>query len=276
MGMEDGLMSCKLFNWLHSSYIIKFVEAYRNQKLISIISVDFHWEMGSFQFDKDAVLPLLLSRKVGVSHNFSATLFFFLTKVAQTKLIIPYTNCPFKKNLDAVLLSLSSNNQFDSGFYNASSGENPDRATAMALCRGNVPFEKCRSCVNDSAHRILQECATQNEAVGWYHHSQIRYSNNFIYGVRDSSVMWAYMNFQKSPDPIGFSQTLRSLLVGLRNASASGTSTRISAAGELAVSSPSVDTIYAVIDCFPDLSSLDCNGCLSQLQSYIPLVVMLA
>ncbi|TYK13069.1 cysteine-rich receptor-like protein kinase 10 [Cucumis melo var. makuwa] len=101
-----------------------------------------------------------------------------------------------------------------------------------------VPFEKCRSCVNDSAHRILQECATQNEAVGC--------------------------------------QTLRSLLVGLRNASASGTSTRISAAGELAVSSPSVDTIYAVIDCFPDLSSLDCNGCLSQLQSYIPLVVMLA
>lgn len=180
------------------------------------------------------------------------------------------TNSPFKKNLDAVLFSLSSNNHFDSGFYNASSGENPDRATAMALCRGNVAFEKCRSCVNDSAHRIIQECPNQKEAVGWYQDCQIRYSNNSIFGVRDSSVMRAYMNLQKSPDPIGFSQTLRSLLDGLRNEAASGTSTRKSAAGQLAVPSPSVDTIYALVDCFPDLSSLDCNGCLSQLQSYIP------
>lgn len=182
-----------------------------------------------------------------------------------------YTNnSPFKKNLDTVLLSISSNNQVNSAFYNASSGKNPDRATAMVLCSGIVSLEDCRRCVNDSVHRIIQDCPNQKEAVGWYSNCQIRYSNNSIYGVRDSSVMRSFMNLQKALDAAGFIQTLRSLLDRLRNEAVSGNSIRKSAVGQLAVPSPSLDTIYAVVDCFPDLSSLDCNGCLSQLQSYIP------
>ncbi|CAK9320749.1 unnamed protein product [Citrullus colocynthis] len=42
-----------------------------------------------------------------------------------------YTNSsPFKKNLDAVLNSISTNSQTDKGFY-ATAGEEPNRATAL-------------------------------------------------------------------------------------------------------------------------------------------------
>lgn len=226
--------------------------------LSTTISIDFHTEMGTFSLGTLFFLSFVLAQLMFPTISQPA----FFDKGNYT------TNSPFKKYLDTLLLSISSNNQVDSRFYNASSGENPDRATVMALCRGNVPLEKCRSCVNDSAHRIMQDCPTQKEAVGWYPDCQIRYSNNSIYGVRDSSVMRAYMNVQSS-DPIGFSQTLRSLLDRLRDEAASGISIKKSAAGKLAVPSPSLDTI-PLVDCFPDLSSLDCNGCLSQLQTYIP------
>lgn len=187
-----------------------------------------------------------------------------------------YTNnSPFKKNLDNVLASLSSNSNTDSrrvdyGFYNATAGEDPDTANAKVLCRKGVPLEQCRSCVNDSVRRITQNCPTQKEGAGWYHHCQILYSNNSVHDETDFSVNQVYSNTGAAPDANGFNEERRELLDRLREEAASGTSIWKSAGGDVKLKSPNTYTIYGLVDCFPDMSYFDCDVCLNRLQSNLP------
>lgn len=188
-----------------------------------------------------------------------------------------YTNSsPFKKNLDAVLNSISTNSQTDKGFY-ATAGEEPNRATAMVLCRGPVPLENCRVCVKNSTQRISQTCPNQKEAAGWYPDCQIIYSNKSIQGVVDNSTpTFMFYNTIKAPDPSVFNQVLRSLLEEMRvQLAETGTPTLKSANGvkEVPNNGPSpsdITHIYGLFDCFSDLSLSDCDRCLTLLQSYLP------
>uniref|UniRef100_A0A0A0KHX4 Gnk2-homologous domain-containing protein n=1 Tax=Cucumis sativus TaxID=3659 RepID=A0A0A0KHX4_CUCSA len=180
-------------------------------------------------------------------------------------------NTTFKKNLDTVLLSISSKTSYiDYGYYNGTSGQDPDRATALALCRGGVELEQCRRCVYNSTLRITQDCPNQKEAEGLYQDCQIRYSNNSIYGVKDNSVQLFLFNLVKVEDWVGFNEALRSLFDRLKMEASSGSSIQKSAWGGEKVRSPSMDTVYGLVDCFPDLSYLDCFDCLNQLQASLP------
>ncbi|XP_050944334.1 uncharacterized protein LOC103485320 [Cucumis melo] len=183
-----------------------------------------------------------------------------------------YTNnTTFKKNLDTVLLSISSKTSYiDYGYYNETAGQEPDRATALALCRGGVELEQCRRCVYNSTLRITQDCPNQKEAEGLYQDCQIRYSNNSIYGVKDNTVQLFLVNGGRVEDWVGFNMALRSLFDRLKMEASSGSSIQKSAWGGEKVRSPSMDTIYGLVDCFPDLSYLDCFDCLNQLQASLP------
>ncbi|CAK9320955.1 unnamed protein product [Citrullus colocynthis] len=92
-----------------------------------------------------------------------------------------YTNnSPFKKNLDNVLASISSNSNTDSrpvdyGFYNATAGEDPNTANAKIL-----------------------------------------YSNNSVHDETDLSVTQIYYNTGAALDKNSFNEELRELLDRLR------------------------------------------------------------
>ncbi|XP_004134966.3 cysteine-rich receptor-like protein kinase 10 [Cucumis sativus] len=184
-----------------------------------------------------------------------------------------YTNnSPFEKNLDHVLASISSNSitdtrQVDYGFYNATSGEDPDTANAKVLCRKGCPLEQCRTCANNSVHRIRQNCPNQKEGAGWYGDCQILYSNNSVHDETDLSAFQILYNTRVAPDQNGFNEELRDLLDGLRVEAASGTSIRKSASGDVKLQNPNTYTIYGLVDCFPDMSFFSCDVCLSRLQS---------
>ncbi|XP_022142245.1 cysteine-rich repeat secretory protein 38-like [Momordica charantia] len=186
-------------------------------------------------------------------------------------------NSPFKKNLHNALASISSRSSTrtqvsDYGFYKASSGEEPDRANVKALCRGGVSLELCRICVRNSVRRILQTCPSQKEGAGWYGDCQIVYSNNSIDGeISVAGATQTLFSTNRAPDARGFNEALRELLDGLREKAASGSCIRKSASGDVKLQAPNTTyTIYGLADCFPDMSSLDCDVCLSRLQSKIP------
>ncbi|XP_022142208.1 cysteine-rich receptor-like protein kinase 10 [Momordica charantia] len=188
-----------------------------------------------------------------------------------------YTNnSPFKRNLDNALASVSSKSNTnpqgtDYGFYNASSGEDPDRANVKVLCRGGAPLEQCRICVNNSVRRILQNCPAQKEGTGWYHDCQILYSNNSINGeISIAGAGQTYYNVNTAPDAKGFNEARRELLDGLREKAARGSSIRKSAGGDVKLQAPNTYTIYGLVDCFPDMPFFDCDVCLSRLQSSLP------
>ncbi|XP_059439326.1 cysteine-rich receptor-like protein kinase 44 isoform X2 [Corylus avellana] len=178
------------------------------------------------------------------------------------------SNSTYRANLNSLLASMSSNTEIDYGFYKFSAGEFPNKVNAIALCRGDISTEECRSCVNASSHDLLQYCPNQKEAIIWYSTCMVRYSNKLIFGVMEDNPLLAYYNVQNVSDVEGFNQVLRPLLDRLRNHAASGNSTRKFAAASAAA--PDFQTIFALLMCTPDLDELECNSCLRRAIEYIP------
>ncbi|XP_052180886.1 cysteine-rich repeat secretory protein 38-like isoform X5 [Diospyros lotus] len=167
----------------------------------------------------------------------------------------------FQKNLDILLPSLSSNID-KHGFYSFSNRG----AYAMALCRGDVPLETCRSCIDDSTMKLTQVCSNHKEAFGWYDYCMLRYSDKSMDGILISMpedrifYMWNVSDRSSVADH-KFNQTLASLLDSLRGKTASG-GDRLKFATGIAVVPDFGWSIYGLMQCTPDLSEQDCVDCL--------------
>ncbi|KAJ6377323.1 hypothetical protein OIU76_026319 [Salix suchowensis] len=177
------------------------------------------------------------------------------------------TDSNFHRNLNSVLSSIASATQIDYGFYNLSAGEVPDRVNAFALCRGDVAVDVCRSCVNNSTRKILEVCPNQMDVYGYYELCMIRYSNRSMLGVVDYRRNFYLPDRQKVLDVTLFNQALQTLFARLRARAASGNSFKKFASGN---QSAGVETIYATVQCTPDLSEGQCSGCVLQLLRRIP------
>lgn len=170
----------------------------------------------------------------------------------------------YKENLSALLLSLSSNNQTDYGFYNSSLGSGTNKVNAIAMCRGDVAAEKdCRSCYNDASLILLQNCSNHHQAVIWALRCTVRYSNMSIFGIEEDEPTM----FVPSPHSIAnfeaFKLVLDPLLKNLSEKAASGDSMKKFAAGHELVPGTN-QTIYATVQCSPDLDTQECSGCLEE------------
>ena len=94
-----------------------------------------------------------------------------------------------------------------------------------------------------------------------------RYSFRFIFGIMEAEPLVAYYNSQNVSNVEAFNNVLRPLLDNLRNRVASGNSTHKFALES--VPGSNFQTIYALLQCTPDLSELDCTNCLAQIQGYL-------
>ncbi|XP_062087454.1 cysteine-rich receptor-like protein kinase 44 [Humulus lupulus] len=180
-------------------------------------------------------------------------------------------NSTYHENLNHLLTTLpSSQNDNGYGFYNLSYGKGSDQVYAIGLCRGDAKPDVCRSCLNDSAHLLTDICPNQKEAVGWYDNCMLRYSNGSMLGTPVTSSLFYMSNSQNvsSSNVKVFFEDLRTLLDGLKNRAASGGSLRKYATGN--ASGPEFITIYALTQCTPDLSELQCINCLDAVYGIIP------
>ncbi|KAM3701611.1 hypothetical protein ACB098_05G185700 [Castanea mollissima] len=178
------------------------------------------------------------------------------------------SNSTYRANLNTLLSSMHSNTEIDYGFYNFSAGESPNKVNAIVLCRGDVSTDVCRACINESSSTLLKSCPNQKEAIIWAEKCVLRYSHRSIFNMLDTDPLLGYYNVGDVPDVEAFNKVLRPLLNSLRNRTASGNSTHKFALQSAPV--PNFETIYALLECTPDLSRLDCNNCLSQVQVFIP------
>nr|GMC78711.1 putative receptor-like protein kinase At4g00960 [Ipomoea batatas] len=169
-------------------------------------------------------------------------------------------NSTFQKNLNTILSSLSENVD-EYGFYNASIGQDSDRVSAVVLCRGDVELNLCRGCVKDAARKIVQHCPDRKVAYGWYVKCLIYFSNETIIGSMSSDTLSLPCNNQNATQPAKFNQDLRSMLDRLLSQATQGGPFLKFAAGN--TSAPDLNTIYALVQCTPDLSAQGCSDCLT-------------
>nr|POE60713.1 cysteine-rich receptor-like protein kinase 29 [Quercus suber] len=176
------------------------------------------------------------------------------------------SNSTYRANLDGLLTSIINNTKIDYGFYNFSAGESPDKVYAIALCAGDASPSECRSCINESRYELLQACPNQKEAIrwAWLPKCFIRYSYKSIFNILATDPKQASYNVADAPDVEAFNNVLGPFLDSLRKLAAKGNSTRKFALQS--VSAPNRLTIYSFMQCTPDLSELDCNTCLKDVQ----------
>ncbi|KAK1422679.1 hypothetical protein QVD17_17965 [Tagetes erecta] len=170
------------------------------------------------------------------------------------------TNDSFETNLEGALARLPNTNS-GYGFFNSSFGQNPDTAYAIALCRGDTDLGSCQSCVNNSIVKIRETCPNQMEASGYYDNCMIYYSNyNTLGDYNMNTFVLEYMVINATNAAGLFGDVLRLLLGNLTFEAASGGELKY-ASGTFPRSKGSV--IYGVVQCTPDLSDVQCSGCLN-------------
>eukprot|EP00253_Pinus_taeda_P004729 PITA_04729 len=179
----------------------------------------------------------------------------------------PTTNCnsinyragsPFESNLKRVLDSLGqAANQ--SGFNISVSGG----VYGLFQCRADLTVHQCDACWQWATTTIRQQCGNTIGASTWPFHCFLRYENYNFIGKVDTGLGW---NFQEGFGgdtgvflPGDFQVTAKNLLNSLSGKAAA--ETKRSAFGASLDSFS--QTIYGLVQCTRDLSTGDCNACLS-------------
>lgn len=179
------------------------------------------------------------------------------------------TNSTYQVNINRLLSSLPSDTNNNYGFYNSSYGQNSDQVNAIGLCRGDINPDACRNCLNYSSNSITELCPNQKEAIEWYDECMLRYSHRSIFGVVETSPSRLLVNAQNITSNVdGFNEELMNLFDKLRSKAAGGDSLRKYAAGSAGFA-PNFLTIYALVQCTPDLSKIECENCLGDAFSAI-------
>ncbi|KAK2980467.1 hypothetical protein RJ640_015990 [Escallonia rubra] len=170
------------------------------------------------------------------------------------------TDSTYETNLKALLSSIPTSSDLNSdGFFNASIGRNPDQVYAIGLCRGDLAVASCRSCLNDSIQALTQACPNQKEAGRWHDNCMLRFSNRNILGSMDDSYVYVGRGINNATNETQLNVVLGNLLTPLRNGAAAGGVRKYAAD---VADYTSLFKIYAVEQCTPDISVMDCGRCL--------------
>ncbi|CAL5344691.1 unnamed protein product [Camellia sinensis] len=220
------------------------------------------------------------------SSNISASLLFFCilicflslrTKATPTffDLMCPNTttytpNSTYQSNLDTLFSSLSSNSTTTTnGFSNSTAGLSPpDIAYGLFLCRGDVSTDVCQDCVSTATKEVVKKCPNSKDVIIWYDVCMLRYSNQSIFSIADESVIFISDNTQKVTDPNRFDDVLGIIMHDIATRASNGVSGKKFATSE--ANFTSLQKVYGLAQCTPDLNAMECNKCLWECISNFP------
>ncbi|KAL2324339.1 hypothetical protein Fmac_023397 [Flemingia macrophylla] len=171
-------------------------------------------------------------------------------------------NTTYATNLRLLLSSLVSNVTLHGGFYltNISLG-NPGEVKGLFLCRGDVTPAVCQDCVAAAAENITHRCTNQTEAIIWYDECLLRYTNLTYFNHIVPSITLENVQSVPDSDASRFNDLLGSTLNGVVQEAVNSLSGNMFATKEANFTSSI--KLYTLAQCTPDLSSFDCNMCLT-------------
>ncbi|XWS12788.1 hypothetical protein CRYUN_Cryun37aG0120400 [Craigia yunnanensis] len=172
------------------------------------------------------------------------------------------TNSTYGKNRDLILASLPANVSAKGGFFNATIGQDSNKVYALGLCRGDSSPDACYNCLNSSIHDLIAKCPNQKEAISWAGDPcLVRYANRSFFGILELEFTEAGYNVNDIKSNLTqFDPVWESLMDSVVRNASMGSSSLKYATGE--ANFTAFQTIYALMQCTPDLSQKDCDSCL--------------
>ncbi|KAL3828949.1 hypothetical protein ACJIZ3_017751 [Penstemon smallii] len=162
------------------------------------------------------------------------------------------------RNINYLLTELVSNT-IQNGFISTSYGTGSDQIYGLAQCRGDVSKNDCSICIKDAAESARKLCPNQVEVKIWYDYCFLRYDTLKFFGQVDTSGLYLY-NVQNVTDADVFNKKLGSLIDQIDSEAIKSANEGLGK-GKSKISE--FLTLYALVQCTRDLSSLSCAQCLA-------------
>ncbi|PRQ49401.1 putative Gnk2-like domain-containing protein [Rosa chinensis] len=177
----------------------------------------------------------------------------------------------FQPHRDQLLRTLVSNATRDNGFYYASAGGQISNETVngLFLCRGDLSKDACSDCLFAVASDVVKRCPIEKKAIIWYDYCMIRYSNYSFFSIDEDSPFhfkwnWNEENVRQEGDAFEASfnyvvgNTMKLLVQQVASA------TKKFATKESYTKILFGQPFYSLGQCTQDLSTADCNSCLTR------------
>ncbi|CAN8308233.1 unnamed protein product [Cochlearia groenlandica] len=175
-------------------------------------------------------------------------------------------NSTYDTNRRLVLSTLASNVSSRDGYYNVSAGEGPGRIFALGLCLPGTDPEVCSECIQLASNGLLQNCPNQTDSWHWRADKTlcfVRYSNSSFFESLGLEPTQAE-TYTLRGDGAEYNRTWVALMTRMISSASALTSGSLSGRHYARNIAPiSVfQTIYALMQCIPGVSSVDCEACL--------------
>ncbi|KAJ7948193.1 Cysteine-rich repeat secretory protein [Quillaja saponaria] len=175
-------------------------------------------------------------------------------------------NSPYDTNLNE-LFDLLSTKVPPTGFgFDTITGKCQNQVSGLALCRGDVSSENCKSCINDASKELRKRCPNKKDAIIWYDYCFLKYSNEYFFGEIDTKNKFFLLNGNKVDNSKTFNPKVNELLSSL--AKKATATPKLYATGDLKLEGS--ETLYGLAQCTRDLSGPDCKKCLDVAISEVP------
>ncbi|KAF8079950.1 hypothetical protein N665_0989s0017 [Sinapis alba] len=168
-------------------------------------------------------------------------------------------NSPYNTNLETVFSTLR-NASYSTLFQNATSGQDPNKVYGLFLCRGDMTREVCHNCVAYAVNQMLARCPDGNEAVIYYEECILRYSHKNIFSIvtlYGGHLMMNRYNISSNQE-----NRFRGQVSSMLNRAASEAANNSRKFYTMKANFTTVQTLYVLAQCTPDLTRRDCLTCL--------------
>lgn len=180
-------------------------------------------------------------------------------------------NSTFDTNRRFILTSLPSNVTSHYGFFNGSIGQSPNIVYAVGMCLPGTEEEICQNCLLLASNSLLETCLKEKQGLIWVSNRTIcmvRYSDTSFVGSLELEphIEYLSLNGYKTKETefvrVWNGLTQRMLQEASSSTDATWSGAKYYAADVAAL--PDSQTLYALMQCTPDLSPAQCNLCLTE------------
>ncbi|GFP91410.1 cysteine-rich repeat secretory protein 38 [Phtheirospermum japonicum] len=166
----------------------------------------------------------------------------------------------YQQSLLYLVDNLCANAPKKAGFWNASWAEVPsERAYGLALCRGDVSPEDCKTCLTKATITVAKTyCPHSRGAIIWRDYCMLKYSDLDFLGKMNSIT--GYIAIMGNVSDSNFREAALGLMGNLSQ-TAIGAPHKFFANGTTALENRA--TLYSMVQCTRDISADYCRGCLA-------------
>ncbi|KAL5573236.1 hypothetical protein UlMin_022833 [Ulmus minor] len=177
-------------------------------------------------------------------------------------------NGPFEANLNSLLNRLSTKVIPPNGFGLGSSGQGRSRVNALGLCRRDVSKTNCKICINEAVKELGNLCPHNKGAIIWYNNCLLKYSDEYFFGVIDTTNEFYMWNNDVVEDPASFDPKVKELLSNL--AYKVTATSKLFATGHVKLGYSKEKTLYGLVQCTRDLDGPKCTKCVNDAITKLP------